>query len=133
MEFLVCSLTLCQTLPSCSWRALLGVVAAWTLIVLGISIHFQTSFVDSATEREFQFVWSELISNHHHLSTVTYVSLAVFVSAVTLALFLVVCVSFSSPLDSPCAIANPSPSRPFAPPSPCAACRTTAQPPNPQG
>ena len=29
-----------------------GVVAAWTLIVLGIAIHFQTSFVDSAAERE---------------------------------------------------------------------------------
>jgi hypothetical protein len=30
----------------------IGVVAAWTLIVLGIAIHFQTSFVDSAAERE---------------------------------------------------------------------------------
>lgn len=54
--------------------ALLGVVAAWTLIVLGIAIHFQTSFVDSAAE-------------------LTYVSLAVFVAAVTLALFLVVLVA----------------------------------------
>ncbi|KAG8808781.1 hypothetical protein FRC18_004860 [Serendipita sp. 400] len=51
--------------------ALLGTVAAWTFIVLGIAIHFQMSFVDSAPQ-------------------LTYVSLAVFVAAVTLALFLVV-------------------------------------------
>lgn len=53
---------------------LLGAVAAWTLIVLGIAIHFQMSFVDSSAE-------------------LTYVSLAVFVSAVTLALFVVVLVA----------------------------------------
>jgi len=53
---------------------LLGAVAAWTLIVLGIAIHFQMSFVDSSAE-------------------LTYVSLAVFVAAVTLALFLVVLVA----------------------------------------
>jgi len=60
---------------------LLGVVAAWTLIVLGIAIHFQTSFVDSAAE-------------------LTYVSLAVFVAAVTLALFLVVLVAPCNKLAS---------------------------------
>ncbi|KAG8845616.1 hypothetical protein FRB91_001624 [Serendipita sp. 411] len=54
--------------------ALLGTVAAWTFIVLGIAIHFQMSFVDSAPQ-------------------LTYVSLAVFVAAVTLALFLVVLVA----------------------------------------
>ncbi|PVF91734.1 hypothetical protein CPB86DRAFT_284518 [Serendipita vermifera] len=48
-----------------------GAVAAWTLIVLGIAIHFQMSFVESASQ-------------------LTYVSLAVFVAAVTLATFLVV-------------------------------------------
>ncbi|KIM25250.1 hypothetical protein M408DRAFT_17393 [Serendipita vermifera MAFF 305830] len=53
---------------------LLGTVAAWTMIVLGIAIHFQMSFVDSAAE-------------------LTYVALAVFVAAVTLALFLVVLVA----------------------------------------
>lgn len=54
--------------------SILGAVAAWTLIVLGIAIHFQMSFVDSSAE-------------------LTYVSLAVFVAAVTLALFLVVLVA----------------------------------------
>lgn len=54
--------------------ALLGTVGAWTFIVLGIAIHFQMSFVDSAPQ-------------------LTYVSLSVFVAAVTLATFLVVLVA----------------------------------------
>ncbi|CAG7849684.1 SubName: Full=Uncharacterized protein {ECO:0000313/EMBL:CCA74093.1} [Serendipita indica DSM 11827] len=54
--------------------ALLGTVGAWTFIVLGIAIHFQMSFVDSAPQ-------------------LTYVSLSVFVAAVTLATFLVVAIA----------------------------------------
>lgn len=46
-----------------AWRAdrrslfsSLGAVAAWTLIVLGIAIHFQMSFVDSSAECAFLFL-----------------------------------------------------------------------------
>ena len=63
--------------------------------MLGIAIHFQMSFVDSAQERTYSASLSqvELFCQPSDATlpfTVTYVSLAVFVAAVTLALFLVV-------------------------------------------
>jgi hypothetical protein len=67
--------------------------------VLGIAIHFQMSFVDSSAECAFplSIFGQRRVELTAPALTVTYVSLAVFVSAVTLALFVVVYVFFPLP------------------------------------